>query len=138
MERLLERMGYSITALDKATGSYLLSGAEPDPSRRSVVQLRRSTSALEAAEVRALQSAVRHERADTGLLFTTSGLGPQAYEYAHGRPLRMFDGHSVLVLCQRHGLPARIESPAQPELDADRERSVPAQRHDRTPSGVDR
>jgi restriction system protein len=110
-------------------------------SGRSVVHVRRSTSPLEVAEVRALQSAVRHERADGGLLFTTGGLGPQAYEYAHGRPLRMFDGHSVVVLCRQHDLPARIE-PAPPRgrdaLDTPHEHALPEQRHDRAPSSVDR
>lgn len=140
MERLLERMGYTVVPLDKAPGTYVATAKDPDPAERSVVHVRRSTAPLDVAEVRALQSDVRHQRAASGLLFTTSGLGPQAYEYAHGRPLRMFDGHSVVALCRQHDLPARIEAAPAPAVDkpeADHERAVPEQRHDRAPSNVD-
>ncbi|MGH3489468.1 MAG: restriction endonuclease [Actinopolymorphaceae bacterium] len=137
VERLLERMGYSVTALDGAAGSYLATSSGAEPGRK-VVHVRRSADRLETSEVRGLASAVRRERADGGMLLTTSGLDPQAYDYAHRRPLRLFDGHNVLALCQQHGLPARIESVDSSGAEVPGSSAVPEQRHDRTPSSADR
>jgi restriction system protein len=138
VERLLERMGYSVTPLDGTSGSYLASSSGADACRK-VVHVRRGTGRLETSEVRGLASAVRRERADGGMLLTTGGLDPQAYDYAHRRPLRLYDGHNVTALCQQHGLPVRIEPlvsfPGAGPADGS---GVPEQRHDRTPSGVDR
>lgn len=110
MERLLERMGYTVAPLD-GPGDYLACRAVPTGEERAVVHVRRGTGLLDTSEVRGLQSAVRHERAEAGMLLTTSGLQPQAFEYAHGRPLRLYDAHAVRALCHQHNLPVRIEPP---------------------------
>jgi restriction system protein len=111
MERLLERMGYTVTHLD-SPGDYLARRTASTSEERAVVHVRRGTGRLDMSQVRGLQSAVRHERADAGILLTTSGLHPQAFEYAHGRPLRLYDAHAVRALCHKHDLPVRIEPPA--------------------------
>ena len=138
-ERLLERMGYALAPLETDSGDYLASHQLPGGgSERCVVHVRRAAGLLEASAARGLQSAVRRERADTGILLTTAGIDPQAFEYAHGRRMQLYDGHSVLALCHRHALPARIE-PEAPPVGTDRPTGLPEQqRHDRTPSSIDR
>ena len=111
MERLLERMGYAVAAVPGADGNYLASRGTDDGVENAVVHIRRHTGLLETTEVRALQSGVRREHAHVGILLTTGGLDPQAYEYAHGRPLRMYDGHNLVALCRQYDLPARLEPP---------------------------
>ncbi|REF37667.1 restriction system protein [Thermasporomyces composti] len=108
MERLLERMGYTVAQLE-SSGEYLASRTTSSGEERTVVHVRRATGMLDVSQVRALQSAVRHERANAGILLTTNGLHPQAFEYAHGRPLRLYDAHAVRALCHKHDLPVRIE-----------------------------
>ncbi|WP_157180795.1 restriction endonuclease [Actinopolymorpha alba] len=110
VERLLERMGYAAIRAERSGGGFIATRSTADGiEQRSVIRVRRTPGLLETSEVRGLQSAVRHERADAGLLLTTGGLDSQAYEYAHGRPLRLYDGHSLVALCLQHDLPARIE-----------------------------
>ena len=111
MERLLERMGYQLTALPQGSGSYLARRTTAGRSEQAVVHVRRRGGMLDTTEVRALSSAVRRQHAAEGLLLTTAGLEPQAYDYAHGRPLRLYTGRSLLALCRRHGLPARMDPP---------------------------
>nr|WP_272956107.1 restriction endonuclease [Actinopolymorpha rutila] len=112
MERLLERMGYQLTPLPQGSGSYLATRTTGGRTERAVVHVRRRSGTLDTAEVRALGSAVRRRHATEGLLLTTAGLEPQAYDYAHGRPLRLYAGRSLLALCRCHGLPARMDLPA--------------------------
>ncbi|MET9019016.1 restriction endonuclease [Actinopolymorpha sp. NPDC004070] len=112
MERLLERMGYQLTPLPQGSGSYLARRTTGGRTEQTVVQVQRRGGTMETAEVRALGSAVRRRHATEGLLLTTSGLEPQAYDYAHGRPLRLYAGRSLLALCRIHGLPARMDPPA--------------------------
>ncbi|SDS56596.1 restriction endonuclease [Actinopolymorpha singaporensis] len=111
MERLLERMGYQLTPLPQAPGSYLARRTTGGRAEQAVVHLRRRGGTLDTAEVRALGTAVRRQHAAEGLLLTTAGLEPQAYDYAHGRPLRLYAGRSLLALCRCHGLPARMDPP---------------------------
>jgi restriction system protein len=125
--RLLERMGYQVSELVDAPGGYL---AVAD-GKRCVVHVRRSKQRLETSEARALTSAVRRERADSGMLFAIAHVDWQAYEYQLKRPIRIYDTHNVLVLCHKHGLPARFDAAE----GSDQGVTVPEQhRHDRAPS----
>lgn len=51
---------------------------------------------------------MQHEGAALGILITTSGYGPASEEFANGKPLHLIDGPGLLVICQEHGIPARI------------------------------
>ncbi|SFF63508.1 restriction system protein [Actinopolymorpha cephalotaxi] len=113
MERLLERMGYQLTQLSQDSGSYLARRTTGGRTEQAVVHVRRRGGRIDTAEVRALGSAVRRHHAAEGLLLTTAGLEPQAYDYAHGRPLRLYAGRSLLALSRRHGLSARMDPPAR-------------------------
>ncbi|GAA4987427.1 restriction endonuclease [Actinopolymorpha pittospori] len=130
MERLLERMGYAVAAVPGVDGNYLASRGTDDGVENAVVHVRRHTGLLETAEVRALQSAVRREHAQVGILLTSGGLDPQAYEYAHGRPLRLYDGHNLVALCRQYDLPARLEpaKPGESRTSTDRARDAEAPR----------
>jgi restriction system protein len=143
VQRLLEKVGYTVTPLGHTSGSYLASSDTSGGEERSVVHVQRADGRIEAALVRGLQSAVRQQRAGGGMLFTTAGIEPQAFEYAHGRPLRLYDGHSVIAWCRKHDLPARIEpvSGSGPASTGDRAgppNTLPEQRHDHARSGIDR
>lgn len=129
MERLLERMGYAVAPVPGAEGNYLASRSTDDGVENAVVHVRRHAGLLETAEVRALQSGVRREHAHVGILLTTGGLDPQAYEYVHGRPLRLYDGHNLVALCRQYDLPARLEPPKPDNrTSTDRARSPETQR----------
>ena len=43
-----------------------------------------------------------------GILVTTSDFGPDAYEFAKGKPLTLVSGSELLYLLERHGHYARI------------------------------
>ncbi len=140
VERLLERMGYSTRPLPTAAGTYLATQTTPGGPSRCVVHARRPAGAtLDASEVRGLASALRRERADSGLLFTTGGLDPQAFEYTHGRPLHLYDAHSIVALGHQHALPVRIEPvDAGPSGPAPSHQRLPAQDAGRAAARVER
>jgi restriction system protein len=43
------------------------------------------------------------------ILVTTSDYGPDAYEFAKGKPLTLLSGSELLYLLERHGYHARID-----------------------------
>jgi restriction system protein len=58
--------------------------------------------------VRDLFGTVHNEGATKGILVTTSDYGPDAYEFAKGKPLTLLSGSELLYLLQKHGHRARI------------------------------
>jgi restriction system protein len=50
-----------------------------------------------------------NEGATTGILVTTSDYGPDAYEFAKGKPLTLLDGGNLLHVLERHGHKAKID-----------------------------
>ena len=49
-----------------------------------------------------------NEGATKGILVTTSDYGPDAYEFANGKPITLLNGAHVLRLLERHGTKAHI------------------------------
>ena len=55
-----------------------------------------------------------------GILVTTSIYGPDAYEFAKGKPLTLLNGSELLYLLQKHGHKARIDLAEAKRLEAER------------------
>jgi restriction system protein len=83
---------------------------DPDPIRggKIVVQAKRYTHTVGVSAVRDLYGTVHNEGANKGILVTTADYGPDAYEFAKGKPLTLLSGSELLYLLQKHGHRAHI------------------------------
>src|SRR4029453_16995700 len=84
---------------------------DPDPitGGKVVIQAKRYTNVVGVSAVRDLYGTVIHEGANSGFLITTSSYGPDAYEFAKGKPLKLLDGPNLLHMLQEIGTKARID-----------------------------
>lgn len=84
---------------------------DPDPLRggKIVIQAKRYTNTVGVAAVRDLFGTVHNEGATKGILVTTSDYGPDAYEFAKGKPLTLLTGGELLYLLGKHGYQAKID-----------------------------
>lgn len=84
---------------------------DPDPIRggKIVIQAKRYTNTVDVSAVRDLYGTVVNEGATKGILVTTSNYGPEAYEFAKGKPLTLLTGGNLLSLLEKHGHKARID-----------------------------
>lgn len=83
---------------------------DPDPIRggKIVIQAKRYTNVVGVAAVRDLYGTVMNEGATKGILVTTSNYGPDAYDFAKGKPITLLNGGNLLHLLAKHGHKARI------------------------------
>jgi restriction system protein len=58
--------------------------------------------------VRDLYGTLMNEGATKGILVTTSDYGPDAYEFANGKPITLLNGANLLHLLAKHGAKAHI------------------------------
>ncbi len=84
---------------------------DPDPIRggKIVIQAKRYTNTVGVSAVRDLYGTVLNEGATKGILVTTADYGPDAYEFAKGKPLTLLNGSNLLSLLEKHGRKARID-----------------------------
>ncbi|MBV9158559.1 MAG: restriction endonuclease [Acidobacteriaceae bacterium] len=84
---------------------------DPDPIRggKIVIQGKRYTNCVGVSAIRDLYGTVHNEGATKGILVTTADFGPDAYEFAKGKPLTLLSGSELLYLLTRHGYKARID-----------------------------
>jgi restriction system protein len=84
---------------------------DPEPIRggKIVIQAKRYTRTVDVSAVRDLYGTVLNEGASKGILITTSDYGPDAYEFAKGKPLVLLNGGNLLHLLQKHGYRAKID-----------------------------
>lgn len=95
---------------------------DPDPIRggKIAIQAKRYTNTVGVAAVRDLYGTVINEGATKGILVTTSDYGPEAYEFAKGKPLTLLNGAHLLHLLERHGHRAKIDlKEAREALDSE-------------------
>jgi restriction system protein len=79
-----------------------------------VIQAKRYTKLVGVSAVRDLYGTMQNERANKGILVTTSWYGKASYEFASGKPLELLDRTNLKYLLKEHaGLDVRIEPPAQ-------------------------
>ena len=83
---------------------------DPDPIRggRIVIQAKRYTNTVGVSAVRDLYGTLMNEGATKGILVTTSDYGPDAYEFANGKPITLLNGSNLLSLLEKHGTKAHI------------------------------
>jgi restriction system protein len=85
---------------------------DPDPLRggKIVVQAKRYTRTVGVSAVRDLYGTVMNEGANKGILVTTSGFGPDAYDFAKDKPIQLLSGGNLLSLLEQHNYDARIDT----------------------------
>jgi restriction system protein len=84
---------------------------DPDPisGGKIVIQAKRYTKTVGVSAVRDLFGTVVNEGASKGILVTTADYGPDAYQFANGKPLTLLNGSNLLHLLERHGYRAKID-----------------------------
>jgi restriction system protein len=83
---------------------------DEDPIRggKIIIQAKRYTNTVSVSAVRDLYGTIMNEGANKGILVTTADYGPDAYEFAKGKPITLLSGNELLFLLQKHGHKARI------------------------------
>lgn len=84
---------------------------DPDPIRggKIVIQAKRYTNVVGVSAVRDLYGTVLNEGATKGILVSTADYGPDAYDFAKGKPLTLLSGNNLLHLLEKHGHKAKID-----------------------------
>jgi len=83
--------------------------SDPIHGGKTVIQAKRYTNTVGVAAVRELYGTVLNEGAMKGILVTTADYGPDAYEFAKGKPLVLLNGANLLHLLEKHGHKAKID-----------------------------
>ena len=84
---------------------------DPDPIKggKYVIQAKRYTRTVDVSAVRDLYGTVMNEGANRGILITTAGFGPDAYDFVKDKPISLIDGQILLKMLQKHGKKFRID-----------------------------
>lgn len=85
--------------------------ARPVLGGKVVIQAKRYRHAVGVSAVRDLFGTMMNEGANKGILVTTSGYGPDAFNFAKDKPIELIDGGGLLYLLQQIGVEARIVFP---------------------------
>lgn len=114
IQNLFDRLGFD-TKLFQASGDGGIDciAYDPTPIRggKYVIQVKQYKDTVPPTAVRDLFGVVHDQGATKGILITTSGFGPSSHEFANGKPLQLYDGTTLLGLCQQQGIDARIVMP---------------------------
>lgn len=78
-----------------------------------VIQAKRYRNTVGVSAVRDLYGTMMNEGANKGILVTTSGYGPDAFEFAKDKPIELIDGGGLLYLLEQVGVKARIVFPVE-------------------------
>ena len=76
-----------------------------------VIQAKRYKNTVGVSAVRDLFGTMMNEGANKGILVTTSGYGPDAFDFAKDKPIELIDGGQLLYLLDQCGVKARIVFP---------------------------
>lgn len=97
---------------------------DPDPIRggKIVIQAKRYTNTVGVAAVRDLYGTLLNEGASKGILVTTSDYGPDAYDFAKGKPITLLSGANLLHLLAKHGHQAKIDIMEARQILSEKER----------------
>jgi len=97
---------------------------DPDPIRggKIVIQAKRYTNTVGVSAVRDLYGTTLNEGATKGILVSTADYGPDAYEFAKGKPLTLLNGSNLLHLLEKHGHHAKIDLREAKKILAEKEK----------------
>jgi restriction system protein len=100
---------------------------DPDPIRggKIVIQAKRYTNTVSVSAVRDLFGTIHNEGANKGILVTTADYGPDAYDFAKGKPITLISGSELLYLLAKHGHKARIDLREARFLSAESAKAAP-------------
>lgn len=76
-----------------------------------VIQAKRYKNTVGVSAVRDLYGTMMNEGANKGILVTTSGYGPDAFDFSKDKPIELIDGGGLLYLLDQNGIKARIIFP---------------------------
>lgn len=76
-----------------------------------IIQAKRYKNTVGVSAVRDLYGTMLNEGANKGILVTTSGYGPDAFEFSKDKPIELIDGGQLLYLLQQVGVEAKIILP---------------------------
>jgi len=76
-----------------------------------VIQAKRYKNTVGVSAVRDLYGTMMNEGANKGILVTTSGYGPDAFNFAKDKPIELMEGSHLLYLLDQCGVRARIVFP---------------------------
>ena len=80
-----------------------------------VIQAKRYRNTVGVSAVRDLYGTMMNEGANKGILVTTSGYGPDAFDFSKDKPIELIDGGGAsLYLLEQVGMQARIVMPIDP------------------------
>ena len=84
---------------------------DPDPLRggKIIVQAKRYTNTVPVSAVRDLYGTLINEGASSGILITTSDYGPDSYDFAKDKPLKLLNSGHLLALLQKNGMHGYID-----------------------------
>ena len=111
-ERLYRGVGVEVkvtqASRDRGVDAVVL---DPDPIRggKTVIQAKRYVNTVDVSAVRDLYGTVHNEGASRGILVTTSSYGPDAYQFAQGKPLTLINGSELLAYLKEAGKNVRID-----------------------------
>ena len=96
---------------------------DPDPLRggKIDIQAKRYTNTVGVSAVRDLYGTILNEGATKGILVTTSDYGPDAYEFARGKPITLLNGSHLLHLLAKHGHKAKIDLVDAKKINSERD-----------------
>jgi restriction system protein len=97
---------------------------DPDPIRggKIVIQAKRYVGTVGVSAVRDLYGTLMNEGATKGILVTTADYGPDAYEFAKGKPITLLSGSNLLHLLEKHGHKAFIDLKAAKQILSQRDK----------------
>jgi HJR/Mrr/RecB family endonuclease len=111
VSHLLERMGLQ-TELTRAShdGGIDIVAVDKRPilGGKIVVQAKRYRHTVPVSCVRDLYGAMQHEGASKAILVTSSKFGPDAWQFAEGKPIQLIEGSHLVDLLKTHGIAAHL------------------------------
>jgi restriction system protein len=113
---LFNNLGYEtkLTRSHKDGGvDAIVFDTRPVSGGKLVIQAKRYRHAVGVSAVRDLYGTMVHEGANKGILVTTSGYGPDAFQFCKDKPIELIDGAGLLYLLEQAGIKARIIFPEE-------------------------
>lgn len=113
---LFNNLGYEtkLTRSHKDGGvDAIVFDTRPISGGKLVIQAKRYRHAVGVSAVRDLYGTMVHEGANKGILVTTSGYGPDAFQFCKDKPIELIDGGGLLYLLEQAGVKARIIFPEE-------------------------
>jgi len=118
--RLLRAMDFEVQVTGRSRdGGVDLLATDPKPlgAGNCVVQCKDQSQPVGEPVLRDLYGTMHAQRANKGILVTTSSFTPAAQRFAQGKPLELIDGQAYRDLCQAYGIEGDTETGEEPGVE---------------------